>query len=126
MSVKSKVEGKGNDIRTVVVNAKELGDVYNRDPDMIVDYIASRIGAPVVSGKIVGEHDTHILQMIMDEFTDKCVMCHKCKRFESTMSLGDKGMSYYVDCLVCGDRRLEMTERIFMRSLRKRLRRSVH
>merc|ERR1712100_666221 len=90
--VEGKIEGRGNGIKTVIVNASavELGAVSKYD---------ARVG----SGTVNGAHDTNVLQELVNKFVDTFVICPCCKLPETSLHVGKKKNIIFI-CKACGRR----------------------
>ncbi|KAJ5684562.1 uncharacterized protein N7477_000907 [Penicillium maclennaniae] len=87
--LQSKIEGKGNGIKTVIYFGFELGAQANAKPTderWIIN----------------GAHDANKLQDYLDGFISKFVLCKKCKNPETEVSIKDEKI--ILDCKACGQR----------------------
>ncbi|QKX59160.1 uncharacterized protein TRUGW13939_06292 [Talaromyces rugulosus] len=105
--LQSKIEGKGNGIKTVVVNLNTVAQSLARPPSYVIKYFGFELGAqanakPTDDRWIInGAHDAPKLQDYLDGFIDKFVLCKKCKNPETEVILKDR---IVLDCKACGQR----------------------
>ena len=106
--LQSKIEGKGNGIKTVIVNLNSVAQSLGRPPAYLIKYFGFELGAqanakPADDRWIInGAHDAPKLQGYLDGFISKFVLCKKCKNPETDILI--KGDTIYLDCKACGQR----------------------
>lgn len=106
--LQAKIEGKGNGIKTVIVNLNSVAQSLGRPPAYVIKYFGFELGAqanakPADDRWIInGAHDASKLQGYLDGFITKFVLCKKCKNPETDVSI--KGDDIYLDCKACGQR----------------------
>ena len=123
--LQSKIEGKGNGIKTVVANLTSVSNSLARPPSckithllklitqltLIVDiikYFGFELGAQTTNNPnddrwiINGAHDAAKLQDYLDGFINKFVLCKKCKNPETDVNIKDGRI--FLDCKACGQR----------------------
>lgn len=121
----SKIEGKGNGIKTVIVNLSSVAQSLSRPPscmiqpcdytpcntDYVVDvikYFGFELGAQTNTNPaddrwiINGAHEASKLQDHLDGFINKFVLCKKCKNPETDVVIKDGHI--VLDCKACGQR----------------------
>ena len=104
----SKIEGKGNGIKTVVVNLSNVADQLARPPNYVIKYFGFELGAQTnIDPKddrwiINGAHEASKLQDYLDGFISKFVLCKDCKNPETVISIKDNDI--ILDCKACGMR----------------------
>ncbi|KAL2834180.1 translation initiation factor eIF5 [Aspergillus cavernicola] len=104
----SKIEGKGNGIKTVVVNLNSVAQSLSRPPAYVIKYFGFELGAqanakPTDDRWIInGAHDARKLQDYLDGFISKFVLCKKCKNPETDVTIKDEKIT--LDCKACGQR----------------------
>ena len=104
--LQSKIEGKGNGIKTVVVNLSNVADQLARPPSYVIKYFGFELGAQTnIDPKddrwiINGAHESNKLQDHLDGFINKFVLCKDCKNPETVVSIKDAIIS--LDCKACG------------------------
>lgn len=106
--LQSKIEGKGNGIKTVVVNLNSVAQSLSRPPAYVIKYFGFELGAqanakPTDDRWIInGAHDAPKLQDYLDGFIAKFVLCRKCKNPETDVVIKDGRI--LLDCKACGVR----------------------
>ncbi|KAH8434106.1 translation initiation factor eIF5 [Aspergillus melleus] len=106
--LQSKIEGKGNGIKTVVVNLNSVAQSLSRPPSYVIKYFGFELGAqanakPTDDRWIInGAHDAAKLQDYLDGFISKFVLCKKCKNPETDVIIKDDKI--ILDCKACGQR----------------------
>lgn len=106
--LQTKVEGKGNGIKTVVVNLSSVAQSLARPGSYLIKYFGFELGAQTnVDPKddrwiINGAHDASKLQDYLDGFINKFVLCRKCKNPETEVNIKDGHI--ILDCKACGVR----------------------
>ena len=102
--IQSKVEGRGNGIKTVIVNLAEVARSLGRPPVYVLKYFGSELGAQTNESQerylINGTHDAGELQDSLDGFINKFVLCGSCKNPETEIQI-KKGLIQR-DCKACG------------------------
>ncbi|KAL6234142.1 hypothetical protein BDW75DRAFT_213101 [Aspergillus navahoensis] len=106
--LQSKIEGKGNGIKTVIVNLNSVAGSLSRPPAYVIKYFGFELGAqanakPTDDRWIInGAHDSRKLQDYLDGFISKFVLCKKCKNPETDVIIKDEKI--ILDCKACGQR----------------------
>lgn len=104
----TKVEGKGNGIKTVVVNLVDVARALSRDPNYVIKYFAFELGAQTNTDPkddrwiINGAHEATKLQDLLDGFIKKFVLCRGCSNPETVVIIKDPRI--ILDCKACGHR----------------------
>ncbi|KAF2675489.1 hypothetical protein BT63DRAFT_39636 [Microthyrium microscopicum] len=104
----SKIEGKGNGIKTVIANLSSVAQSLARPPAYVIKYFGFELGAQTNTNPaddrwiINGAHEASKLQDYLDGFISKFVLCKKCKNPETDVHVKD-GL-IYLDCKACGQR----------------------
>lgn len=104
----TKIEGKGNGIKTVVVNLSSVAQSLSRPGSYLIKYFGFELGAqtnldpPDDRWIINGAHEASKLQDYLDGFIQKFVLCKKCKNPETDVVIKDG--SIVLDCKACGQR----------------------
>ncbi|PUU77544.1 domain found in IF2B/IF5-domain-containing protein [Tuber borchii] len=107
--LQSKIEGKGNGIKSVIVNLSSVAHSLSRDPAYVVKFFGFELGAQVTANPtddryiINGAHDAGKLQDYLDTFISKFVLCKKCKNPETDLIVQKDG-TILRDCKACGQR----------------------
>ncbi|ORZ03601.1 domain found in IF2B/IF5-domain-containing protein [Syncephalastrum racemosum] len=105
----SKVEGKGNGIKTVVPNMAEIARALSRPPSYPTKFFGCELGAQVKCDDkneryiVNGEHNAEKLQSVLDGFISKFVLCPACSNPETDLII--KGDDILMDCKACGARK---------------------
>ncbi|KAH7182845.1 domain found in IF2B/IF5-domain-containing protein [Fusarium flagelliforme] len=106
--LQTKIEGKGNGIKTVVVNLSSVAASLARPGAYVIKYFGFELGAQTnIDPKddrwiINGAHDAPKLQDHLDGFINKFVLCKKCKNPETDVVIKDDHI--LLDCKACGQR----------------------
>ncbi|KAL8370395.1 hypothetical protein RB595_000663 [Gaeumannomyces hyphopodioides] len=106
--LQTKIEGKGNGIKTVVVNLSNVAQQLARPGSYLIKYFGFELGAqtnldPADDRWIInGAHDAGKLQDYLDGFINKFVLCKKCKNPETEVNIKDGHI--ILDCKACGVR----------------------
>ncbi|KAI0292542.1 translation initiation factor [Russula brevipes] len=105
----TKIEGKGNGIKTVVPNMSDVARALSRPPTYPTKFFGSELGAQTsVDEKndryiVNGAHDATRLRELLDAFIDKFVLCGSCKNPETDIII-TKNEMIVRDCKACGER----------------------
>jgi translation initiation factor 5 len=106
--LQSKIEGKGNGIKTVIVNLSSVAQSLARPGDYVIKYFGFELGAQTNTNPaddrwiINGAHEASKLQDYLDGFINKFVLCKKCKNPETEVVIKDGHI--LLDCKACGQR----------------------
>ncbi|RYP93397.1 hypothetical protein DL770_000440 [Monosporascus sp. CRB-9-2] len=106
--LQTKIEGKGNGIKTVVTNLSSVAQSLARPGSYVIKYFGFELGAqtnidpPDDRWIINGAHDAPKLQDYLDGFINKFVLCKKCKNPETDVVIKDGHI--LLDCKACGQR----------------------
>lgn len=106
--LQSKIEGKGNGIKTVVANLPSVAQSLARPPSYIIKYFGFELGAQTNTNPkddrwiINGAHQSDKLQESLDGFINKFVLCKDCKNPETEFVVKDGRI--LLDCKACGQR----------------------
>ncbi|KAJ1959971.1 eukaryotic translation initiation factor 5 [Dipsacomyces acuminosporus] len=107
--LQSKIEGKGNGIKTVLPNISEVSRALSRPPSYPTKYFGSELGAQVkIEDKndryiVNGAHDVNKLQDLLYGFIDRFVLCGNCKNPETDLII-TKDAAIIRQCMACGQR----------------------
>lgn len=105
--IQSKVEGRGNGIKTAIVNLSEVSRALGRPPAYIVKYFGNELGAQTSIDDnqerylVNGSHSASELQDSLDGFINKFVLCANCKNPETEIQVKGKD-NLQRDCKACG------------------------
>ena len=106
--LQTKIEGKGNGIKTVIVNLPSVAQSLARPGAHVIKYFGFELGAQTNMDPkddrwiINGAHDAAKLQDHLDGFINKFVLCKKCKNPETDVVIKDGHI--VLDCKACGQR----------------------
>lgn len=104
----AKVEGKGNGIKTVIVNMPDVAKSLQRPPTYPTKYFGCELGAqtqfdPKNERYIVnGAHDASKLQDLLDGFIKRFVLCEECDNPETFLTIRAKAGQILSRCIACG------------------------
>lgn len=102
--IQSKVEGRGNGIKTVIVNLNEVARALGRPTTYVLKYFGSELGAQTNESQdrylINGVHDANELQDSLDGFIKRFVLCASCKNPETEIQIKKDNLQR--DCKACG------------------------
>lgn len=105
----SKFEGRGNAIKTCIVNMGDVARALHRPPQYATKWFGSALGCDSQFVRkegdgeycyINGSHDVSAFQSLLDEFIDKYVCCKQCHLPEVDMYIS-KGV-VHGKCKACG------------------------
>lgn len=108
----TKIEGKGNGIKTVIPNMSDVARALSRPPTYPTKYFGCELGAQTSFDEkndryiVNGAHDANRLRELLDGFIDKFVLCRSCKNPETDLVIQKVGRSEDIirDCKACGER----------------------
>ncbi|KAJ8592889.1 hypothetical protein M405DRAFT_811940 [Rhizopogon salebrosus TDB-379] len=108
----TKIEGKGNGIKTVVPNMADVSRALSRPPTYPTKFFGCELGAQTSFDEkndryiVNGAHDASRLRELLDTFIDKFVLCRSCKNPETDLIILKSGRNEDVvrDCKACGER----------------------
>ncbi|KAH3853733.1 eukaryotic translation initiation factor 5-like [Dreissena polymorpha] len=104
----AKVEGKGNGIKTVIVNMSDVAKALQRPPTYPTKYFGCELGAQTQFDAkndryiVNGSHDANKLQGLLDAFIKRFVLCAECCNPETILSVSQKAQSIKARCIACG------------------------
>lgn len=107
--IQSKIEGRGNGIKTAVVNTSEVARALGRPPAYLIKFFGFELGAQTSINEssdrylVNGVHDAPKLQDTLDGFINKFVLCGSCKNPETDIII-TKDENLIRDCKACGQR----------------------
>lgn len=105
----TKIEGKGNGIKTVIPNMVDIAKALARPPTYPTKYFGCELGAQTTFDEkneryiVNGAHDASRLRELLTTFIDKFVLCPACKNPETELYITKKEVIYR-DCKACGHR----------------------
>ena len=89
--LQSKIEGKGNGIKTVIPNMSDVSKALHRPPTYATKFFGCELGAQVKFDEahdryiVNGAHDAPKLQTLLDGFIQKFVLCASCSNPETDL-----------------------------------------
>ncbi|KAL3267542.1 hypothetical protein HHI36_011663 [Cryptolaemus montrouzieri] len=104
----AKVEGKGNGIKTVIVNMPDIAKALGRPPTYPTKYFGCELGAQTLFDFknerfiVNGSHDANKLQDLLDGFIRKFVLCPECDNPETDLLVSTKRNTISQGCKACG------------------------
>jgi len=104
--IQAKVEGKGNGIKTVIVNMVDVASALARPPTYVTKYFGCELGAQtqfdVKAERYIvnGCHEAGKLQDMLDGFIKKFVLCEQCSNPETVIKV--KKNMIGASCKACG------------------------
>ncbi|KAL0573362.1 eukaryotic translation initiation factor 5 [Marasmius crinis-equi] len=108
----TKIEGKGNGIKTVIPNMADVARALSRPPTYPTKFFGCELGAQTSFDEkneryiVNGAHDANRLRELLDGFIDKFVLCKSCKNPETELIILKQGRNETIirDCKACGER----------------------
>merc|ERR1712146_180289 len=104
--IQTRIEGRGNGIKTNMVNMVDVARALKTNPAYITKYMGGELGAlsnyttEEEKSIVNGAHETSTAQQLVDKFIDKFVLCPNCKLPEIDMMV-KKGF-LMAGCKACG------------------------
>lgn len=106
--INAKVEGKGNGIKTVIVNMADVAKAIGRPATYPTKYFGCELGAQTQFDYknerfiVNGSHDASKLQDLLDGFIRKFVLCPACDNPETELLVSAKKGTISQGCKACG------------------------
>ncbi|XP_067099921.1 eukaryotic translation initiation factor 5-like [Osmerus mordax] len=106
----AKVEGKGNGIKTVIVNMIDVAKALNRPPTYPTKFFGCELGAQTQFDAkndrfiVNGSHEANKLQDMLDGFIRKFVLCPECDNPETDLHVNARKQTIGNSCKACGYR----------------------
>lgn len=103
----TKIEGRGNGIKTNVVNMVEVAKALARPPSYTTKFFGCELGAQskfdekTGTSIVNGAHDTSKLAGLLEIFIKKYVQCYGCGNPETTINI-TKSQTITMKCAACG------------------------
>ncbi|KZP27284.1 eukaryotic translation initiation factor 5 [Athelia psychrophila] len=104
----TKIEGKGNGIKTVIPNMSDVSRALSRPPTYPTKFFGCELGAQTTFDEkndryiVNGAHDAARLRELLDAFIDKFVLCKTCKNPETDLVI-TKTETILRNCKACGE-----------------------
>ncbi|KAI5172991.1 translation initiation factor 5 [Nematocida sp. LUAm3] len=122
-----KIEGRGNGIKTVLVNIEEIAKSLRRDPKHLTKYLSYEMGTlSSIDEKntkyiINGAHEKERVQEYLFQFIDDFVLCKECENPETVLYCRETRKAVYQKCMACGGERQVKSGNKIMKGLLKEL-----
>lgn len=106
--IMAKVEGKGNGIKTVIVNMGDVAKALGRPPTYPCKYFGCELGAQTQFDYkndryiVNGSHDASKLQTLLDGFIKRFVLCPECENPETDLLPNERKGIIKQTCKACG------------------------
>ncbi|KAK4686238.1 translation initiation factor 5, partial [Tremellales sp. Uapishka_1] len=106
--LQTKVEGRGNGIKTVIPNMEDVARALNRPPTYPTKFFGCELGAQTTMANdkyiVNGAHQSDRLRELLDEFIVKFVLCPSCLNPETELCISGKNHHETMirDCKACG------------------------
>ncbi|KAL3697935.1 hypothetical protein R1sor_012011 [Riccia sorocarpa] len=103
----TKIEGRGNGIKTNVVNMVEVAKALARPPSYTTKFFGCELGAQskfddkTGTSIVNGAHETSKLAGLLEIFIKKYVQCYGCGNPETTINI-TKSQTITMKCAACG------------------------
>ena len=107
-AVVSRIEGRGNGIKTNVVNLVDVAKALARPPTYVLKWFGFELGALTKyeekDGKCIvnGAHDAKVLTEHLEVFIKKFVQCFSCGNPETVFSIDKRTELITMKCKACG------------------------
>ena len=104
----AKVEGRGNGIKTVVINMKDVASALHRMPAEVTKFFGTDLGAQTTYREeteravVNGAHSAPALQTLLCRYIQGFVLCPSCGLPETAYKI--KGGVIYQKCDACGEK----------------------
>ena len=102
----AKVEGRGNGIKTNIVNNVDIAKALERPPEYVIKYFGIELGAQTKFDKksgtsiVNGAHDQKKLSEVLELFIKKYVQCYGCGNPETVVKIKKENIN--LKCKACG------------------------
>ena len=112
-----KIEGRGNGIKTLLCNVKDVGLALNREAPEITKFFGTELGAQTTyeleteRAIVNGAHTDLLLQTKLSTYIEKFVLCSNCHLPETHYKIKDG--TIVQKCLACGTKtHCDMTHKL--------------
>mmetsp|Transcript_20574 Transcript_20574/g.51814 ORF Transcript_20574/g.51814 Transcript_20574/m.51814 type:complete len:358 (-) Transcript_20574:238-1311(-) len=105
--LQTKIEGRGNGIKTNVMNNVEVAKALERPPAYLIKYYGCELGAQTKyddktgTSIVNGAHQTATIADLLEGFIKKYVQCYSCGNPETVVNI-DKKDFIFLKCKACG------------------------
>jgi len=106
--LQTKIEGRGNGIKTVIPNMADIARALHTDPGYPTKFFGIELGAQSKYDTkrdvaiVNGAHQTIDLVSLLDKFIDQFILCPNCRLPEITMEVKPRSGTIKIDCRACG------------------------
>lgn len=104
--IQTKIEGRGNGIKTILVNINDISSALNRPINLIMKFFGMELGTQSnwdeEKATVNGAHTSADLQNLLNIFIDKFVLCPICHLPETALCVKVKKELVYHRCAACG------------------------
>ncbi|KAI5159999.1 translation initiation factor 5 [Nematocida ausubeli] len=107
--IEVKIEGRGNGIKTVLVNIEDIAKSLDRDPKYITKYLSYDLGTlssvDETNSKYIinGSHTSEKVQSCIFKFIEEFILCKSCERNPETVLFTDANRKHIQQrCKACG------------------------
>jgi len=97
----TKIEGKGNGIKTKLVNITEVAKAIGRSPEHIVKFLSYELATSSKEYILSGSHSESSIKEKLYQFIAKYVQCFTCNNPETKMEKTKKNTIILL-CKACG------------------------
>jgi translation initiation factor 5 len=109
-TVVGKIEGKGNGIKTVIVNVSDVARSLKRNPGEVNKFFGCEIGAQTTYNEkddkaiVNGAHTDQVLQSCVHKYIEAFVLCPNCRLPETVYKV--KAGCIWHRCKACGTKEM--------------------
>mmetsp|Transcript_34712 Transcript_34712/g.136851 ORF Transcript_34712/g.136851 Transcript_34712/m.136851 type:complete len:398 (-) Transcript_34712:2242-3435(-) len=106
--LQAKVEGRGNGIKTRIVNCAQVAKALKRPPGYVCKFFGCELGAQTKINEETGEyivngaHTVETLSGVLQKFIQMFVLCRSCGLPETDLKVNVKSHSIKAKCTACG------------------------
>ncbi|KAJ5073825.1 eukaryotic translation initiation factor 5 [Anaeramoeba ignava] len=106
-ALESRIEGRGNGVKTVITNMNKIAEALETEPDIITKFFGFELGAQskwekkTLRSVVNGRFDTDDLQDLLYKFIDKFILCQGCFLPELDAKI-DRHNRLEFSCRACG------------------------
>jgi len=118
-SLIGKVEGRGNGIKTVIVNAANIALTLHRPTTHFTKFFGCELGAQSKydakhdKAIVNGAHETRDMQKLVDRYCDLFVLCPSCNLPETSLKIKSSKKEIWHVCKACGAKNMvDMTHKL--------------
>lgn len=107
--LQAKIEGRGNGIKTNIVNMVDIAKALSRNPAYTTKYFGCELGAQskfddkTGTSIVNGAHDGGKLAQLLDGFIKRFVCCYACGNPETEIKVSKKREEITLVCKACGN-----------------------